>query len=367
MCVPRVARTTGGRESILIGELTVESLYLFPPDDNPPMKACTGPCGRTLPATTEFFHRGKKEKYGLRSICKECRVQKDAEYQAKPEVKAHRKAYYDRPEVKAHKKEYSSRPDVKARKEEQRNRPEVKARTKEQRKEYREQPEVKAQLKEYQKEYLDRPGVKERRKEVAQEYHSRPDVKERRRTPEAKTKRKAYHDRIRERRLKYGKERYKNPEVRNRIKEYQKRYYSRPEVRDHYKEYRSRPEVRERIRIYGKERYNIPEIKWRTISKGHNYRARKRSVAGTYSPQDIKEQLKRQKHRCYYAACGHAKFKKIKGKYVYHIEHTYPLSRVSGTDIPANSIDYIVLACPTCNLSKGNKFPHEWPEGGRLL
>jgi hypothetical protein len=39
---------------------------------------------------------------------------------------------------------------------------------------------------------------------------------------------------------------------------------------------------------------------------------------------------------------------------------------VVGTDIPANSIDYLVLSCPTCNLSKGDKFPWEWLDGGRL-
>lgn len=97
------------------------------------------------------------------------------------------------------------------------------------------------------------------------------------------------------------------------------------------------------------------------------YRARERGIAGTHTPEQIEEQFKRQKGRCYYAACGYAKFKKIKGKYVFHVEHTYPLSRVVGSAIPANSIDYLVLACPTCNISKGNKFPWEWVEGGRMF
>lgn len=344
-----------------------QELSFDEPTSSLPQRRCTGPCGRTLDATPEYFHRNKKEKSGLRSVCKECRAQQSAEHQSKSEVKAQQKAYRNRPEVQARQKEYRLRPGAKERKEEQRNRPEVKARTKEQRKEYRERPEVKEHLKEYREEYLNRPGVKEHRKEFAQEYASRPEVKERRRTPEAKAKHKAYYARIRERKLKYNKERYNDAEVRSRVQEYHKRYYSRPEVKERYKEYYSRPEVKERLRRYDRERYSIPEVKWRVLNKCHNRRALKRSIAGNYTPQQIQEQLKRQKGKCYYAACGHAKFKKVKGQYQYHIEHTFPISRVAGTDILANSIDYLVLACPHCNRSKHNKFPWEWPEGGRLL
>lgn len=96
-------------------------------------------------------------------------------------------------------------------------------------------------------------------------------------------------------------------------------------------------------------------------------RARKLAVLGTYTLEQIQEQLKRQKYRCYYAACGHARFKKVRGKYIYHVEHTYPLSRVSETNIPANDASYLVLACPACNLAKGSKYPWEWLGGGRLL
>jgi len=86
-----------------------------------------------------------------------------------------------------------------------------------------------------------------------------------------------------------------------------------------------------------------------------------------YTAAQIREQLKRQHYRCYYAKCGFAKFQRIKGKFVYHVEHTFPVSRVAATATPANDIGYLVLACPACNLSKGDKFPWEWPEGGRLL
>ena len=35
-------------------------------------KKCTGDCGRELPATTEFFHKSTKGKFGVRSNCREC-------------------------------------------------------------------------------------------------------------------------------------------------------------------------------------------------------------------------------------------------------------------------------------------------------
>ncbi len=37
-----------------------------------PEKRCTGPCGRVLPATPEFFYRKKHNKDGLDCRCKEC-------------------------------------------------------------------------------------------------------------------------------------------------------------------------------------------------------------------------------------------------------------------------------------------------------
>jgi CRISPR/Cas system Type II protein with McrA/HNH and RuvC-like nuclease domain len=101
-------------------------------------------------------------------------------------------------------------------------------------------------------------------------------------------------------------------------------------------------------------------------------RAAKLGVAGTYTPAQIQEQLHRQKFRCYYLACGQAKFQRIKQpngkwKYIFEVDHTFPLSRVAGTDIPANDISYLVLACPKCNRQKQARYPHEWIAGGRLL
>jgi 5-methylcytosine-specific restriction endonuclease McrA len=83
-------------------------------------------------------------------------------------------------------------------------------------------------------------------------------------------------------------------------------------------------------------------------------RALKRNADGTYTGVDIEEQLNRQKGKCYYCSCKLGKS--------YHVDHIVPLSR-GGSNRPEN----LVCACAACNLSKHNKLPHEWPQGGRLL
>jgi 5-methylcytosine-specific restriction endonuclease McrA len=87
----------------------------------------------------------------------------------------------------------------------------------------------------------------------------------------------------------------------------------------------------------------------------HRRRARERAAGGSYTVQQLQQQVERQKARCYYC--------KVKLGKVYHADHIVPLAR-GGT----NDISNIVLACPTCNLRKGAKLPHEWDgSGGRLL
>jgi len=85
----------------------------------------------------------------------------------------------------------------------------------------------------------------------------------------------------------------------------------------------------------------------------HRRRALKRNAEGTNTPFDEKVQLKRQKSRCYYCQCKLTE---------YHVDHVIPLSR-GGSDFPDNK----VLACPSCNVQKYNRLPHEWTKGGRLL
>jgi hypothetical protein len=159
-----------------------------------------------------------------------------------------------------------------------------------------------------------------------------------------------------------------NPETHEHLLVRRRASYYRPSVVERRKEYYKRPEVRARKQANTKMRYHDPVIgshvraqkRVRTLK----YFARKKAISGTYTLEQIQDQLKRQKHRCYYCSTT---FEKKNGTHVYHIDHTFPLSRVADTDIPANDISYLVLACPSCNLSKNNRFPWEFPEGGKLL
>lgn len=83
-------------------------------------------------------------------------------------------------------------------------------------------------------------------------------------------------------------------------------------------------------------------------------RGRERSAEGTHTAADLQAQYERQRSRCYW--CGQT----IDSEY--HVDHIVPLSK-GGSNWPEN----LVIACPQCNQSKGDKLPHEWPKSGRLL
>ena len=91
----------------------------------------------------------------------------------------------------------------------------------------------------------------------------------------------------------------------------------------------------------------------KVILQKHRRRALKLHVEGAGIPFDAQAQLKRQHGKCYYCQCKLTE---------YHIDHVIPLTR-GGSDHPDNK----VLACPSCNLKKYNRLPHEWTKGGRLL
>jgi len=84
-----------------------------------------------------------------------------------------------------------------------------------------------------------------------------------------------------------------------------------------------------------------------------NRYAHRKGAQGKYTPNDIEKQFNAQKGKCYW--CNRKLTK-------YHVDHIIPLVR-GGSNWPDN----IVIACPSCNTSKGDKLPHEWIKGGRLL
>jgi 5-methylcytosine-specific restriction endonuclease McrA len=150
----------------------------------------------------------------------------------------------------------------------------------------------------------------------------------------ARQKSIVYHHANKEERIKKHRE-WKN----NRDKE-EKRLYDRTYSASH-------PEVAARSRqkrkgIYGGNPYR------------ENRRAQKLNSGGTFKPKDIIDKYKAQHGKCFY--CG------IKLNKKYHIDHVVPLSRGG-----SNFIDNIVLACPSCNCSKGNKMLHEWCLSSRLI
>lgn len=367
-----------------------------------PQKRCTGPCGQEYPATAEFFNRGKNYKGGLFHICKNCRRAYDKERRSKPEVKdrirIQRKNYRNQPEVKekerAYGQAYRKRPETQERRRDRSKRPEYLERVRI----YRSQPHVKERLSIQRKHRYRQPSTQSWRKA----YLARPEVRERRRAwgkadrERNREKYSAYGKKYRkstegqrviqmwkerhykridiiENRRTYRKEYHSRPEVKTRRREWhkatRKEYLNRPEVQERIQTYNNRPEVQERNRTrytpeekHARHRFHYTRNREKYFDRAREYRARKRGAEGTHTPAQIQELLKRQHRRCYYASCGHAKFERRNGKYIYHIEHIVPLSRGG-----SNSISNIVLACPTCNLKKHDKLPHEFPEGGRLL
>lgn len=126
-----------------------------------------------------------------------------------------------------------------------------------------------------------------------------------------------------------------------------------------------REEHREELNKHNREYAKTDQGRVVHRASNHKRKAIKKATPGTLTAEQIQVKLKAQKGRCYYSACGHAKFVKENGKYIYHIEHTIPLSRTELN--PRHDPNFTVLACPACNLSKHDKAPWEWNEGGRLF
>src|SRR5580765_857874 len=290
------------------------------------MKRCLGPCGQEYPATAEYFHRVKSGKYGLRGKCKSFALGHAPKFIIIPAPEGYKHCTGPCGQVLPATTEYFFK---------------VKSGT------YGLRGMCKACAlghpikKPVPEGYKRCTGLCGQEYPATKKYFSR-----------LKTGKYGLEGQCKKCKSKKAKAYNSQPDVKTRRYVYGQSYYQKH---------------REDMRAYHKEYLSRPGVQQHKNASTRNYRALKRSIGGTHTPAQIQDQLKRQKYRCYYAACGHAKFKKINGQYQYHVEHTFPISRVAGTDIPANSIDYLVLSCPFCNDSKGNKFPWEWPQGGRLL
>lgn len=258
----------------------MNTLPLFPQDDNPILKRCSK-CPNSYPATFEFFPKNNKGM--LAAWCKACtrEYRKQHYKENKQKVSQQGKQYYHENKAEVRKRQIQY---------EEANKDKIHAR---------------------------RERYKVTRKEIERERNRR-----RYYTQGYREYRKRYEEKNKEQFLEYGK------------------HYRR----DNKKELGDK-----------KKRYRQTE-KGMLVERVHRERRRSQKLAskGHYTAQDIQEQYNRQRESCYYCR------KKLHKKY--HIDHVAPLSKGG-----SNDIHNIVLACPSCNLSKSDKLLHQWRNGGRLL
>lgn len=150
------------------------------------------------------------------------------------------------------------------------------------------------------------------------------------------------------------KERYADPTQKKKMKETHSEWVknNRDKLAINERRYyaNNRETINERERIKGRPR--LKRYRERHPERGSNARAKRRNAIGFHSKTDVELQIKSQKGKCWW--CG----MKIKGKY--HVDHRIALNK-GGTNWATN----ICISCPSCNLSKGDKFSWEW--NGRLL
>jgi len=147
--------------------------------------------------------------------------------------------------------------------------------------------------------------------------------------------------------------------------EYQKNYHeqNKETLREQNKEYYQN----NKEKLIEKQRWYLHSEKGRIVDRAHKHKRKSllKEIPNTLTSSQVEYKLVAQNFRCYYGACGFSEFECKDGMYMYHLEHTIPLSRTEHN--PRNDMDYVVLACPSCNLSKGAKLPHEWKGSGRLF
>jgi len=307
----------------------VNTLSLFAHESNPPkLKQCPKcPEGQQWhPATPEHFSRNKNREDGLQTICKTCTKEyKKRHYQAhKEEIDAKNKAYAEshKEQMREKKKQYAES-------------------HREHLQEYhaRYYEENKEQLLEEMKQYYQNNREQKIAYQRQYEETHREQVRENKRQYRERNKGRIYEHR---------KTRYKE-----RIRDYHKMYYKmhRGQHLENMRKYRETH--RERLLAHKRNYYKTPQGRMIDRAHWHRRRAQKLASGGSYTAQQIRDQLKRQKRKCYWCSCKLG---------AYHIDHIAPLSRGG-----SNDISNIVLACAGCNLRKGAKLPHEWSGGGRLL
>lgn len=246
-------------------------------------------CRVVYPATIEFFYQDSGNRNGLHGHCKECCKQHE---QTPARALAHCnrvKEYYRR------RGKYLTAIKL----QDPVNREKRRVR---QRLYFQNSPEARARQAARHKEYIKRPGIKQRLNER---------MKERRRDP-----------------------------VQGAIlREKDKRKHSKESYRKWRNDYARRYTKTEK----GKA---ICRATW------HKRRLAIRASDSHFTKEDVRIAYKSQKGKCWHC-----------GKFVgddYHIDHLIPLDKGG-----SNEARNIVISCPKCNLSKGAKLPQDW--NGKLF
>ena len=130
--------------------------------------------------------------------------------------------------------------------------------------------------------------------------------------------------------------------------------YLRAKSKEYHRKNRERVLAQRRLRrkMHG-DVLREQEAQWRKAHPGNlsaiwaRRRAAKHNASGSHTAQDIADQYDRQKGKCFW--CG----KRVGEEY--HVDHVVPLAK-GGSNGPEN----LVIACPSCNISKRDKHPMDF-------
>ena len=321
-------------------------------------------CNCKLPATSEYFPINKGYKDGLAAICKPCAAERSREYyqQHKEQIKAYGKQYVKNNvhKVKVYKRKYADNNSEKmqqSRRQYEANNPE---KVKQSKRQYEEKKRAELLLKKVQaKLYTDNGGCEvetgkkrcfkcqrflpatteyfgnQKRAKDGFYYMCKECCKEQR---AAHKEQKSESDR-----------RYRE---RNRVERLaKKREYSQKHAEELASKQREYYEENKEARLaYRKAYYQTERGIIAKRAGSHNRRARKKKAQGKHTTEQLYQQLKKQEGKCYYC-----KKDVSPNRNSWHADHYIPLSKGG-----SNDINNIVISCPTCNLRKNDKLPHEW-------
>lgn len=113
----------------------------------------------------------------------------------------------------------------------------------------------------------------------------------------------------------------------------------------YYAQLRQDPAKVSELRAKGRAYAKNNREKARAIVR--NRRARQRGAPGQHTASDVSKQLSLQENKCYWCSCHMGDTATV--------DHYIPLAKGG-----SNGADNIVMACPSCNYSKGAKLPSEF-------